>query len=190
VLVNVFQPEDAVPARSNDFQRIVKYIYEQISPGATVTESGVLKERDGTAREVDILIEWKFAGTDLQIAVECRDYTRQQNIQWVDQLIGKYKDLKVSKIIAISSSKFYMPAKSKAKAHGIEVITVNEALTKNWRAEIEQWKFMTHSFTLMRITTLKSNGDVFTDSEITEDGQTATHRDQTSEYMYNHYCPE
>jgi hypothetical protein len=178
-----------VPARSNDFQRIVKYIYEQISDVATVTESGLLRERDGTEREVDILIEWKFAGTSLQMAVECRDYTRQQNIQWVDQLIGKYKDLKVNKIIAVSSSKFYLPAKRKAGEHGIEVITVNEALTKDWRAEIERWKVMTHSFTLMRIATLKPNGETFTYSEITADGKTATHRDQISEYMYNLLWP-
>ena len=144
-----------------------------------------MKERDGTPREVDILIEWKFAGTDFQMAVECRDHTRQQNVQWVDQLIGKYKDLKVNKIIAISSSKFYMPAKRKAAEHGIEVITVNEALTKDWRALIERWKFMTHSHTLMRIATIKSNGETFTYSEITADGRTATHRDQDSEYMYN-----
>lgn len=174
-----------MPARSNEFQRIVKYIYEQISDGATVTESGMLRERDGTEREVDILIEWKFAGTDLQMAVECRDYTRQQNIQWVDQLIGKYKDLKVNKIIAVSSSKFYLPAKRKAGEHGIEVITVNEALTKDWRAEIERWKVMTHGFTLMRITTLKSNGGIYTNTEITADGNTATHKDELSEYMYN-----
>ena len=33
-----------MPARSNDFQCIVRYIYEQISDGATVTESGMLIE--------------------------------------------------------------------------------------------------------------------------------------------------
>ena len=147
-----------MPARSNDFQRVVKYIYAQISYGARVTESGMLKERDGTEREVDILIEWKYAGADFHMAVECRDYTRQQNIQWVDELIGKYKDLKVNKIVAVSSSKFYLPAKRKAQEHGIEVITVNEALTKDWRMEIERWKMMTHSFTLMRIAVIAHPG--------------------------------
>jgi hypothetical protein len=48
---------------------------------------------------------------------------------------------------------------------------------------------MTDSFTLMRITTLKSNGDIFTYSEITEDGLTATHRDQISQHMYNVLLP-
>jgi hypothetical protein len=174
-----------MPARSNAFQQIVKYIYEQISAGATVTESGMLRERDGTEREVDILIEWKYAGVDFQMAVECRDYTRKQNIQWVDQLIGKFEDLKVNKIVAISSSPFAKSSKRKARAHNIEVITVNEALTKDWRADIERWKFMTHSFTLMRITTFKANGEIFTDTEIAADGQTETHRDEMSAAMHN-----
>ena len=174
-----------MPARSNEFQRIVKYIYDQISLGATVTKSGMLKERDGTSREVDILVEWKYAGTDFQMAVECRDYSRQQNIQWVDQLIGKFQDLKVDKIVAISSSKFYPSARRKAREHGIEVITVNEALTKDWRAEIEGWKFLVHSFTLMRISTLKANGEIFTYTEISPDGKTATHHDEISEFMHN-----
>lgn len=174
-----------MPARSNDFQRIVKYIYNQISDEAKVSESGVLRERDGTAREVDILIEWQFASTDLKMAIECRDHSRQQDIQWVDELIGKYVDLKIDKRIAISSSKFSMPATRKANAHGIDIITVNEALTKDWRAAIERWRFMTHSFTLIRIGTLKPNGESFTYSEIAADGKTATHRDQISEHMYN-----
>jgi hypothetical protein len=174
-----------VPARTNEFQQIVKYIYDQISPGATVTESAFLKERDGTLREVDILIEWKFAGTDLQMAVECRDYTRDQNIEWLDQLIGKYRDLRVDKIVAVSSSKFRPAAKRKAKEHGIEAITVNEALTKDWKAEIERWQFMTHSFTLMRIATIRANGETYTYTDISPDGNTATHRDKESEFMHN-----
>jgi hypothetical protein len=174
-----------VPARTNEFQQIVKYIYDQISPGATVTESGFLKERDGTLREVDVLIEWKFAGVDLQMAVECREYSREQNIQWVDDLIGKYTDLTVNKVVAISSSKFRPSAKRKAWAHGIDVITVNEALTKDWRAEIERWRFMKHSFTLMRIATLRASGEIYTETEITRDGDTATHQDQESEFMHN-----
>ena len=174
-----------MPARTNEFQQIVKYIYDQISPGATVTESGFLRERDGTRREVDILIEWKFAGIDLQIAVECRDYTREQNIQWVDDLIGKYQDLNINKVVAISSSRFRPSAKRKAQGHGIELITVNEALTKTWRAEIERWRFMKHSFTLMSITTLKANGDTYTSTTISADGNTAIHHDQQSEFMHN-----
>ena len=71
------------------------YIYSQMVPeGATVTESVLLKERNSESeREVDILIEDEIAGTRLRMAVECRDRSRKDSIEWIDYLIGKYRDL-------------------------------------------------------------------------------------------------
>ena len=97
-----------MPKRTNEFQRIVAYIYSQIVPtGGRVTESAFLRE-DGTGqpREVDVLVEHNIAGHDISIAVECRDYTRDQNLEWIDNLIGKYSRLKVSHVVAVSSSPF------------------------------------------------------------------------------------
>jgi hypothetical protein len=176
-----------MPKRTNEFQQIVAYIYSQIAPAdGRVTESAFLQE-DGTGdqREVDVLIEHKIAGHDLKIAVECRDHTRDQNVGWIDSLIGKYSRLKVNQIVAISSSPFTDAAKTKAAEHNIEAITVNDALTSNWINRIERWKGMANSFTLMRIVTLDAEGNEITFSEVNQGGTTPTHRDQTSEYLYN-----
>jgi hypothetical protein len=55
-----------MPKRSNDFQRLVAYIYKNVAPiGATVTESATLREGDGTEREVDILVSHVFLGSVL-----------------------------------------------------------------------------------------------------------------------------
>jgi hypothetical protein len=95
-----------------------------------------------------VLIEHVVAGHDIKIAVECRDYSRDQNVQWIDSLIGKFARLKVNQIVAVSSSPFSDAAKKKAFAHNIELITVNEALTTDWLNRIERWKAISHSFTL------------------------------------------
>jgi hypothetical protein len=176
-----------MPKRTNEFQQIVAYIYSQVAPaGGRVTESAFLREGGtGEPREVDVLIEHKVAGHDIKIAVECRDHTRDQNVQWIDNLIGKYSRLRVNHIVAVSSSPFSGSAKAKAADHNIEALTVNEALTTDWINRIERWKGMTHSFTLMRIVTLDANGKEMTFSEVTPDGSKVTHRDQDSEYMYN-----
>jgi hypothetical protein len=108
---------------------------------------------------------------------------------WIDSLIGKYSRLKVNQIVAVSSSPFSDSAKTKAAEHNIEAITVNEALTSDWINRIQQWKGMTHSFTLMRIITLDANDKEITYSEITADGSKATHRDEVSEYMHNALKP-
>src|SRR5688572_759202 len=105
-----------MPKRTNDFQKLIHYIYSQMVPeGATVTESALLRERSSLAkREVDILIEYEIAGTKLRIAVECRDRSRKDDIEWIDGLIGKYRDLEVDKVIAVSNSGFSSDAIEKA----------------------------------------------------------------------------
>lgn len=100
-------------------------------------------------------------------------------------MIGKYGELKADKVVAISSSRFSRAARLKAERNRIEAITVNEALTKDWKTAIEGWRGMTHSFTLMRIATFKGDGQMFTLSEVTPDGSKATHQDEESEFMYN-----
>jgi hypothetical protein len=176
-----------MPKRTNEFQSIVKYIYSQVVPaGGQVIESACLRERgNGAAREIDILIEHKIAGHSVRIAVEARDHARDQTVEWIDSLIGKYSTLPVDLVVAVSSKKFSLAAKEKAANHRIDLITVNEALTTDWRKRIERWKMMTHSFTLMRITTLDAAGNEITHSDVSADGKTATHRDELSEFMYN-----
>jgi hypothetical protein len=57
---------------------------------AKVTESALLKERDSDAkREVDILIEDEVAGVKVRIAVETRDRSRPDTLEWIDGLVGK-----------------------------------------------------------------------------------------------------
>jgi hypothetical protein len=175
-----------MPKRTNEFQQVVTYIYSQIVPrGGRVTESALLQESgDGAQREIDILIEYALVGHDLRIAVECRDRGRDQTVEWVDGLIGKYSRLKVNQIVAISASPFSAEAKRKAAEHNMDLITVNEALTRDWTKRVERWKMMTHSFTLMRVGGFGADGRQLFDSEITEDGKEATHRDELSEQMY------
>ena len=82
-----------MPKRSNQFQKIVTYIAEQLAPlGATVRESVELPESgvSEVLREVDTLIEMDAGLTRVRIAVESRERSRKDDIQWVDDLIGKY----------------------------------------------------------------------------------------------------
>src|SRR5215210_7497541 len=126
-----------MPKRTNEFQQLMHYIYGQIVPeGATVTESAFLKERDSDSeREVDILIEHEIAGTTVRIAVECRDRSRSDSIEWIDSLIGKYRDLAVDKVIAVNRLGFAERAVQKATANRIDTRTLEEALDTDWSEE-------------------------------------------------------
>lgn len=135
-----------MPKRTNAFQQMIFRIYDQMSmPGEIVTESAMVKERGSdVTREIDILLQKRIFGTDLRIAVECRGRKDKDDIEWIDGLIGKYRDLDIHKVIAVSRSGFTPAAKEKAAINRIDTLTLEQALETNWPAEfthlgIAQW---------------------------------------------------
>lgn len=123
-----------MPKRTNDFQKLITTIYEQITPeGGRVTESGMVFDRDAkTLREVDILVEYRYAHHDFRLMIECRDRSRKDSVEWIDGLIGKSGSLDVDKIVAVSKEGFTQAALEKAQAHGIAALTVEEAVETDW----------------------------------------------------------
>lgn len=124
-----------MPKRTNNFQLLVRKIYENLVDDSTlVTESGMVWDSQGEIlREIDILVERK--GVDFcegfSWMIECRDRSRKESIEWIDGLIGKSLSLKVSKVIAVSSKGFARAAIKKAAANGIDTITLTKFLELN-----------------------------------------------------------
>jgi hypothetical protein len=127
-----------MPKRTNTFQQLIHLIYEQLAPeGAIVTESAVLIESTTNSdREIDILIEYEIVGMQQRIAIECRARSRKETEEWIDGLIGKYADLKVNQVIAVSKSGFSLNALAKAAANGIVTKTLEEAIDTSWPKEL------------------------------------------------------
>lgn len=129
-----------MPKRSNDFQLLVKVIHDAIArvDNAAVTESAMLAEPSGALREVDILFERSIADVNVRIAIECRDRSRKSDVEWIDGLIGKFRDLRVDKIIAVSRRGFSETAKRKAEANSIDLRVLSECLAHDWSEEFIQ----------------------------------------------------
>jgi hypothetical protein len=164
-----------MPKRTNEFQNLVEYIYSRVTPiGGKVTECAELVE-DGssTKREIDILIEYKIAGIELKIAVECRDRSRDETVEWIDALVGKYSRLRVNKIVAVSSSGFSGEAERKAHAHNIDTITAEEAARVDWAARVahEFYTVINYSFLLLWIGAFSKDGTEISSSKMDPDNQ-------------------
>ncbi|MBT1688128.1 restriction endonuclease [Dawidia soli] len=116
--------------RTNAFQQVIHFIHQKLEGvGAKVTESAFLIESLGdssTKREIDILIEKEINGECYRIAIECRDHGRPQKIGWIDELIGKYKNLPVHEVVAVSNTYFSKDARKKAAFHNISVVSLKE----------------------------------------------------------------
>src|SRR5688500_1563002 len=123
-----------MPKRSNDFQKFVALIERlAASPTARVIESSLEPEsKIKMAREIDILIEDTINGFALRLAIECRDHVRKQDVTWIDELIGKYRDVEVDTIVAVSRSGFTDGALAKARQENIRAYTLKEAVNPGW----------------------------------------------------------
>lgn len=136
-----------MPKRSNDFQRLIKRIYEQLdSFSAKITESALLAEiGTNELREVDVLIEYTMPGMTrpTRVAIECRDHGRASDKIWIDGLIGKYGALPVDRVIAVSRKTFTAGAKAKAERAKIEVRTLAAALETDWPHDLFEVDFTT-----------------------------------------------
>ncbi|MBD1833418.1 restriction endonuclease [Cyanobacteria bacterium FACHB-472] len=126
-----------MPKRTNDFQTLIAFIEKELAPlGARVTESAEIAEaEDCSKREVDVLIEAEINGHPINIAIECRDHKTPQDVTWIDQLIGKYRDLTIPFVVAVSKSGFTDSAIKKAERVGIRTLTLEEAQETDWSQE-------------------------------------------------------
>jgi hypothetical protein len=125
---------NAMPKRTNDFQKLIFLIEQQLAPhGAIVRESPLLRDhRTGNQREIDILIETRSGLHPLSIAIECIDHKRPAPVTWVEQIQQKHADVPVNKTILVSRSGFSKAALLKAHAFNMEAIPIREALAANW----------------------------------------------------------
>lgn len=143
--------------QTNAFQQLIHYVHEKVEVAdSIVTESATIYEQnidEKISREIDILIEKTINGNNVRVAIECRDRNSKDDIQWVDSLIGKYLNLEVQKVIAVSNSGFSKSAQLKAAANGIELKTLEEALNVDFENEFVKLGMATIScnFNLERI---------------------------------------
>jgi len=139
-----------MPKRSNEFQRLVAMLTMLKSDGATVHESvEVMEIASQERREVDVVAFGKVAGHQSAVFIECRDWKRPQDVQWVEQARTKFDDLAANVKILVSSSGFTKTALTKAARYGIKTITTGEVTPEfvgkvvNSADSAEYWHWVT-----------------------------------------------
>jgi hypothetical protein len=103
---------------SDDFEQQIHRIHELIEgSGAEVTWNDRIPDPDNPAqpRQIDIAIRRDGALT----IVECRLHKERQDVNWIEELIGRKASLQATNVIAVSSSGFTDGAIRKAERYGI-----------------------------------------------------------------------
>src|SRR5437667_1548899 len=127
-----------MPARTNQFQKLVYEVERQLAPlGAVVEESAMLPERvSGELREVDILISLDEGHHRVRIGIECQDRSRPATKQWVEAISKKHAELGINKTVLVSSSGFYAAARRRAESLFMSIIDLAELGQADWPTEI------------------------------------------------------
>jgi hypothetical protein len=127
-----------VPKRTNPFQSLVAQVYKaRKEDNAVVIESGEVGESGtSTPAEIDILIRKTTFGHEVVIALECRDHQRPQSVEWIRELADKKRSMPIDKMFAVSTSGFTEKAREKAKANGIELLTLRAAESLDFGAQL------------------------------------------------------
>jgi hypothetical protein len=113
-----------VPKRTNLFQEVVAVIYEHLAGDAVKQESAMLvNSRTGAEREVDVVLRSTIAGHETVIAVEAAGRTRRAAVDWVEQMIGKHKNLPTNLVVLVSEAGFTKQARALAEAENMVALT-------------------------------------------------------------------
>jgi hypothetical protein len=119
----------AVPKVTNLFQEVVSIIYEHLADGASIEYSAKLPNRvTGYMREVDVILRSKTRPNETVIAIEATSRGDAASVNWVEQMIGKHKNLRTHKRVLVSERGFSKQARALAIAENMSPITA-EVLT-------------------------------------------------------------
>src|SRR6185436_3376960 len=103
------------------------------SENAQVTWNDRIPDPDNPQqnRQIDITVK----SSDSFIIIECRLHRSPQDVQWIEELIGRRESLRADSVIAVSSSGFTEGAERKAKAFGVILRNFSELSEE----EIRSW---------------------------------------------------
>jgi len=121
-----------VPRRSNYLQKIVFGLERQVAGKAEVEQSPLLKDRvTGREREVDIVVSGWVGGRRIMIGVEVT--ASRADVGWVDEMVGKHRNLPTDKLVLFSQGGFTDGAIADAAAAGVETVTLEEPGDADWQ---------------------------------------------------------
>jgi hypothetical protein len=90
-------------------------IHRHMAGDATVEESALLLNRlTGEPREVDVVVSSDVAGHPVVVSVEATSGERPADVEWVERMVGKHRNLPTSKLVLVSEGGFTAQARELA----------------------------------------------------------------------------
>lgn len=123
------------------FEKLVSAVHVARSEGAKVTyDDKIVGKRSGRERQIDISIRFEHSFYTYFVVIECKDYKSAVPISDVEAFKTKLEDVGADKGVIVSSNNFQKGAIETAKAHNIELFTLEEEHS-NWINRLREFSF-------------------------------------------------
>ncbi|MBW2045588.1 MAG: restriction endonuclease [Deltaproteobacteria bacterium] len=126
---------------SENFEKQIKRIHDLIEQkGSEITWNDKIPDPDNLSqpRQIDITIKRENKLT----LIECRIHKDRQDVQWIEELMGRRNSLRADSVIAVSASSFTKGAILKARKFGIilrDLISLTEEEITTWGHLTKVW---------------------------------------------------
>ena len=120
--------------KSDDFEIMVTRIHEILEEeGAIVEWNEKIPDPDNPSqpRQIDVTVR----KGDVFNIIECRIHKDKQDVQWIEELIGRRISLEADSVIAVSSCGFTSGAIKKANKYGVilkDLVALTEEDIQGW----------------------------------------------------------
>jgi Restriction endonuclease len=140
---------DCMVKQKNDgkpFEILTKEIFEALveNPAYTKVKHNVKLDGKDGPRQIDVLIQAQVSSLPILTIIECKDESRNLNVQYIDALHSKMQDVNASKAVLVARKGFSKKALQKAKRLGITLCTVMEAKSALWNIGFQVPVIVTH----------------------------------------------
>lgn len=115
------------------FEHLVELIYKELQPDSKVKIDDKIRGfESGIDRQIDVSIKTRFAGSNILVIVQAKDYNAKADINVVGTFASVIKDVRASKGVLICNKGFTSGAKKLAKNLLIDIFSAHDINESNW----------------------------------------------------------
>ena len=123
---------------SRDLEVLVAKIQEQLAPGAEVIHNARMKSRSsGKTRQIDVLVRQRLGQYEMNIVLECKDYSRPVDIKGVEAFHGLLEDVGANKGALVCPAGFSQGAKDRASGLEIDLYSPIDTDPHKWQVKVQ-----------------------------------------------------
>jgi hypothetical protein len=126
--------------KNTEYEKFAQEIYQSLlnDDGLTTEVKHNIKLQGKSSKhQIDVYWEYKFAGVNHKVAIECKNYNKKLSIGIIRNFYGVLSDVGNINGILVTTIGYQKGAKEFAEHHGINLIVLREPKSEDWEGRVK-----------------------------------------------------